>query len=186
MSTRLAFRLLIPAALLLPSACSDEPAPAAPVTDVPATAPALNMQAPELPGERQTLVAIEASLDAAWNAKLPAAYAASFAEDVQLITPTGGLVFSRGGVQGLHTFLFNGPFAGSTRQTTSLEIRFLTGTLAVADRVGDVSNYAFVPPGVTPTRPGVITARERHVFERRGGTWQIILAQITPVAPSAP
>lgn len=139
-----------------------------------------------LGAQRQEITDAVAALDAAWNAGDANAYAAVFAADARLIAPTGALFPSRDAVRALHVGLFAGPFRGSSRATTSLEIRFLTGTIAVADRVGDVTNYAFLPPGVTPTVPGVLRQRERQVFEKRDGTWTVTFAQLTSVAPGVP
>lgn len=185
--TRSLLHAMAAAALALGAltACDDEPAASAPTGPAAAAGvvatPSMNRVA--TPKAREELLRIEAALDAAWNAGDATAYAAPFAEDVQLITPPGGVVQSREGVRQLHVFLLANPFAGSIRTTTSLEITMLTGTLAIVDRVGDLTNYRFLPPNVVPTLPGVLRARERHVFEKRSGTWQIIFSQITPVAP---
>lgn len=116
---------------------------------------------------------------AAWAAKDAAAYVAAFAPDLRFINPAGVLVFGRAAFRGVHTSLFNGPFAGSTLSLRVREIQFLTGTLAIVYLDLSLTGYAFLPPGVSPPSDGVVRARITWVVEKRGGEWQILFMQNT-------
>ena len=122
---------------------------------------------------------IVAGRTAAWAAKDPAAYTSAFAEDVRFINPAGALVSGRDALRGVHVFLFNGPFAGSTLDLAVREIQFLTGTVALVYLDLSISDYAFLPPGVTPTTDGVARARVTWVVEKQKGEWQIVFMQNT-------
>lgn len=125
------------------------------------------------------ILEIIAGRTAAWAAKDAAAYASAFAPDVRFINPAGALVFGRDAFRGVHVFLFNGPFAGSTLGLAVREIQFLTGTIAIVYLDLSITGYAFLPPGVTPPSDGVARARLTWAVEKRRGEWQILFAQIT-------
>jgi uncharacterized protein (TIGR02246 family) len=116
---------------------------------------------------------------AAWNAKDASAYAALYSVDLVMINPLGAVLIGRAAFKAQHTFLFNGPFAGSTMTLAVTDINFLTGTLALVYHDVTLTGYAFLPPGL-PSQNGAVNVRITWVVAKRGGTWEIISQQMTP------
>lgn len=115
----------------------------------------------------------------AWAAKNAAAYAALFAVDVQLINPLGVVISGQDAFRATHSFLFNGPFAGSTLTLVVRDIQFLTGTVAIVYLDLSITGYAFLPPGLPSPSDGVARARVTWVIEKRNGEWQVVFMQNT-------
>ncbi len=162
--------------------CDDDDAPT-----VPGTAPALS--AADVSRITAEVSAVPAAMQAAWAAKDPAAFAATFSPDARFVAPIGVVQTSRDGVQQAHTGLFNGPFAGSTRATQIDAVTVLSGTAAVVDLTVDLTNYRGLPPGLQPTVAGaspVLTTRERLILEKRQGAWLIVRDQLTALQPGQP
>jgi uncharacterized protein (TIGR02246 family) len=130
---------------LVSSACGDRNDPASP----PASR-AAGFAAQALPEAIPTdpILDIVEAVTAAWTAKDPAAYAAPYAVDAQLISPVGSILSGREGVRAQHAFLFAGPFAGSTQTIEVRGIQFLTGTIAIVYQDVTLTGYAFLPPGL--------------------------------------
>jgi hypothetical protein len=82
-------------------------------------------------------------------------------------------------------FLFQNIFVGSTYRSRLIDLAFVGEDVAVALAEIDVTGSSRLPPGVTPTREGVLTTRMRHVLHRRGGRWWIVATQNTAVLPVA-
>jgi uncharacterized protein (TIGR02246 family) len=137
------------------------------------------------PNQTDAVAELVAAATAAWAAKDAAAYAAIYSEDVVFINPVGAFLSGRDAVRQQHTFLFSGPFAGSTLGITVRRVQFLTGTIAIVDQNDALTGYAFLPPsGLRATEPGVVRTIVRWVIEKRGGTWEIIAQQMTLVPPA--
>jgi uncharacterized protein (TIGR02246 family) len=117
---------------------------------------------------------------AAWSAKDASAYAAIYSADVVWIGPFGTVLSGRAAVEATHVFLFNGPFAGSTQTINVTGINFLTGTIALVYHDVALTGYAFLPPGL-PAQNGVVNVRATWVVTKRGGSWEIISQQMTPI-----
>jgi uncharacterized protein (TIGR02246 family) len=126
------------------------------------------------------ILGIVAAQTAAWAAKDAAAYVSAAAPDVRLINPVGALFSGRDALRGIHVFLFNGPFAGSTLNLAVRDIQFLTGTTAIVYLDLSITGYAFLPPGAATPSDGVVRARVTWVVEKRGGEWEILFIQQTP------
>jgi uncharacterized protein (TIGR02246 family) len=162
--------------------CAGESVTATDTDRVPAAASAEIGSAPSQTGAIAELVALAT---AAWTAKDAAAYASIYSEDALVISPVGGYLVGREGVRQGHVFLFNGPFAGSTQTISITGIRFLTGTIALVDQDVTLTGYAFLPPnGLRATTPGVVRTTVRWVVMKRGGTWEIVAQQMTPIPPT--
>jgi len=116
---------------------------------------------------------------AAWAAKDASAYAAVYGEDVQMVSPVGGLLSGRDAFRAQHVFLFGGPFVGSTQTIEVRDIQFLTGTIAIVYQDVSLTGYAFLPPGL-PSSGGFVRTRVTWVVEKRGGRWEIVFQQMTP------
>lgn len=171
----------IPLALAV-LACSDESA------DL--TGPAVAATAAEaaiagtVPGQLDDVHALVAAFDAAWNAGSAAAYAALYTEDAEFINPLGVIFTGRPAIQGVHSFLFGNPFAGSTHTSDVRSVLFLTGTIAVVNLDVRLTGFVRLPPGLSPTQPGVLLSRERLVLVKRRGEWSILMNQVTAVVPA--
>jgi uncharacterized protein (TIGR02246 family) len=163
------------AVVLLSSACSDQPEATAPVA-VPGDA---SVRVPSTSVSTDPIMALVSAATSAWAAKDASAYAASYAEDVQAIGPTGTLLLGRDAFRAQHVFLFNGPFAGSTQTIEVRDIQFLTGTIAIVYQDVTLTGYASLPPGL-PSTGGVVRTRVTWVVEKRGGSWEIVSQQMTP------
>ena len=157
------------------TACADDTDATDPLTAPQTQAPQVSQSG--IPTD--AILEIVAGRTAAWAAKDPVAYASAFAPDVRFINPVGVLFFGRDAYRGVHVFLFNGPFAGSTLALAVREIQFLTGTIAIVYLDLSITGYAFLPPGVTAPSDGVLRARVTWVVEKRGGEWQIVFMQNT-------
>jgi len=164
------------AVALLSSACSDRSAATAPIGVRP-----VEVSAQPVSNSISTdpITDIVAAVTAAWTAKDASAYAAAYAEDVQAVSPRGDLLAGRGAFRAQHTFLFGGPFAGSTQTIEVRDIQFLTGTIAIVHQDVSLTGYAFLPPGL-PSSGGVVRTRVTWVVEKRAGNWEIVFQQMTP------
>lgn len=124
--------------------------------------------------------------DAAWAAKDPIAYAATYAEDAEMIAPIGLILSGRAAVQAQHTFLFN-PVSGFFRASTSVwslrSLTFLSGTVALVKLDVTLTGYSGLPPGLVENEPGVVRTRVTWVAVKQGDEWKIQLQQMTARVP---
>jgi uncharacterized protein (TIGR02246 family) len=164
------------AAAVLSSACSDQPAATAPIGVRPV---AVSAQPVSSSISTDPITDIVTAVTAAWTAKDASAYAAPYAEDVQVINPLGVSLTGREPLRAQHAFLFAGPFAGSTQTIEVRDIQFLTGTIAIVYQDVSLTGYASLPPGL-PSSGGVVRTRVTWVVEKRGGSWEIVFQQMTP------
>ena len=112
----------------------------------------------------QSVADVVAALNAAWVAKDPAAYAAPYAQDAEVITPVATFLHGRTEIEARHIVLFAGPFAGSSNVTTIRRQQFLTGTIAMVD-------YEQI---LTTSGAGVQHLIGRWVLTKREGVWEIV------------
>lgn len=167
---------VIPAIFLTVSAsCGEESDPTGP--PVAGAAQAADISLSAVPTD--AILEIVGAMNAAWVAKDAAAYAASIADDAQIITPVGGLLSGRTAFQAQHVFLFNGPLAGTSNIITVRDIEFLTGTIAIVYLDMLLSDFIAPPPGL-PVRDGVVRNRATWVLQKRRGEWEIVMQQTTP------
>ena len=164
------------AVALLSSACSNQTETTAPAGDRPGEA---SMRTSSISISTSPITDIVSAVTAAWTAKDAAAYAASYAEDAQVIGPTGALLLGRDAIRIQHAFLFSGPFAGSTQTIEVRDVQFLTGTIAIVYQDVSLTGYVSLPPGL-PSSGGVVRTRVTWVVEKRGGNWEIVFQQMTP------
>jgi len=164
------------AAVLVSSACSDQPTATTPIGVRPVGASA---QPVSTSISTDPITDIVTAVTAAWTAKDASAYTAPYAEDVQVINPLGVSLTGREAFRAQHAFLFAGPFAGSTQSIAVRDIQFLTGTIAIVYQDVSLTGYASLPPGL-PSSGGVVRTRVTWVVEKRGGSWEIVFQQMTP------
>jgi len=163
------------AAVLVSSACSDQPAATAPI----GVRPEASAEPVSTSISTDPITDIVTAVTAAWTAKDASAYTAPYAEDVQVINPLGVSLTGREAFRAQHAFLFAGPFAGSTQSIAVRDIQFLTGTIAIVYQDVSLTGYASLPPGL-PSSGGVVRTRVTWVVEKRGGSWEIVFQQMTP------
>lgn len=121
--------------------------------------------------------------EASWASMDGHAYGANYAEDAEFINPLGGILSGRQAIASTHTFLFNGPFAGSVQTSQVRRIIPLTGTLAIVDLDVFLTGYVALPPGLTETGPDELATRGRLVVVKNGGRWEILAQQLTRISP---
>jgi uncharacterized protein (TIGR02246 family) len=165
------------AAALLSAGCTDPSDATAPVRAQPVGLPA---RPPSVSISIDPIMDLVTAATAAWSAKDASAYAAGYADDMQLVGPLGALLTGRDAFRAQHVFLFNGPFAGSTQTIQVRDVRFLTGTIAIVAQDVSLTGYAFLPPGL-PSSGGVVRTRVTWVVEKRQGRWEIVFQQMTPL-----
>jgi uncharacterized protein (TIGR02246 family) len=139
------------------------------------------------PGQVRHIEALVSALEAAWAAKDAAAYAALYAEDVEVIGPVANIISGREALRAQHAFLFGptGPFRVSTLEVEVRRIQFLTGTIAIVDLDYTQTGYFALPPGLRETEPGVVRHVVRWVVVKHRGEWLILGQQMTPVPPTS-
>ena len=180
MSNRLSRAAPTLLALVAMSGCSDQPL--SPSTDERASSPPVQAAAHGSPGDRAAIQQILNTLDQAWTAGDPVAYAARYA-GAEWVGPNGTVLTDPGAITGLYTFVFSVVFPGTTRQSTIRNLTFLTGTIAVLNIDARVTGFASLAPGQVPWQPGIVRALEKNVLIKRGGEWQIVQHQQTIAAP---
>jgi uncharacterized protein (TIGR02246 family) len=131
--------------------------------------------------EVQALVAAQA---AAWRAKDPDAFAATYTDDATFINPLGWVDNGRDAIRGSHEFLFGGPFAGTTELQEITAIRPLTGTILIVYIDSELTGYEALLPGLIETRSGVVGTKKTWVVEKRRGTWEIVTQHMAPRVPA--
>lgn len=168
------------AAVVALTACADGQRTLGPEAD---TGPAFVVAEGHVAGI-QDLIAAQ---DAAWAAKDPVAYAATYTEDTEVIAPIGLILSGRATVQGQHAFLFN-PATGFFRNSTSVwslrSLTFLTGTVALVKLDVTLTGFSGLPPGLQATEPGVVRTRVTWVAVKEGSDWKIQHQQMTALPPS--
>jgi uncharacterized protein (TIGR02246 family) len=166
-------------ALVVLAACGDGDGPLEASASAQAVAaPQASVQ--ELRSGTAVIMDIVDAAMAAWSAKDASAYAALYSADLVMINPLGAVLNGRAAFEATHVFLFNNPFAGSTMTIDVTGINFLTGTIALVYQDVTLTGYAFLPPGL-PEQNDAVNIRVTWVVAKRGGTWEIISQQMTPI-----
>lgn len=125
---------------------------------------------------------LSASFVKAWNQHDPAAMAATWAKDGDLINPQGRVAKGRDAIQQLLTDEHSGPLKGSTFTLKSMELRMLKPQVALGDWTIELSGM-MEPQGKAPS-PG-----KMHVFvvyEKRDGKWLAVATRPYAFAPQGP
>lgn len=123
--------------------------------------------------------------DAAWTAQDAVAYAGTYATDADFVNPLGNVLPGREGVKAAHTFLFGGPFAGSSAVSVIRRGIFLADSVVLVDLNVTLTGYHGLLPGLHETQPGVVRTLVTWIVAKRSGRWEILAQQMTAVAPSA-
>jgi uncharacterized protein (TIGR02246 family) len=118
-----------------------------------------------------------------WNAKDGAAYGMAYWPDAELVDPSGRISDGRDAIVKTHEELWAA--TGDTKASTTVRrVRPLSPTLMVVDITVVVSGFPAPPPGGTADAKGNVYANLKHVAERRGNEWKILVSQNTFLPPS--
>ena len=130
-------------------------------------------------GDEAAIRKIHADFTAAWNRHDPAALAAIWSTDGDLVNPEGRRAKGRAEVQKNFADEQAGIFKSSTFSNTITGIRFLNPNVAVVDASFEIQNAT--PPNAPPmTQKGLYKA----IMVKEGGTWRTASAMaMAPVAP---
>ncbi|SDE68867.1 SgcJ/EcaC family oxidoreductase [Terriglobus roseus] len=144
--------------------------------------PAAETSAP-LTSTEQIQQIIAHQLDS-WNRNDAAAWASDYSTLATFINVRGDVVKGREAIEKIHAFIFQGPYKG-TRLSASIDtIEYPAPHVAIADITSEVSGFATLPPGLTPTEPGIFRTRLKYILVEEAGTWRIAAAQNTAVSPT--
>lgn len=147
------------------------------------TAPSVSLPEPS-EGDVAGVADISTAWDAAWNAGDAVALAGLFVADAEFINGRGQIAVGAAAIRAQHAVSLAGIFKGSHTEGRIRRITFLSATSAVLDVDNELTGFVSMPPGVTPTEPGVNRGRHKRLVVKIGGTWHIQLMQITSVAPT--
>jgi uncharacterized protein (TIGR02246 family) len=137
----------------------------------------------ELVDDVAGVTAVVTAWDAAWNAGDATALAGLFVQDAEFINGRGQIAQGPAAIRAQHAGSFATNFKGSHSAGSIRRIAFLSATSALVDVDNELTGFVSMPPGVTPTEPGVNRGRHKRLVVKTGGRWQIQLMQITLIAP---
>jgi uncharacterized protein (TIGR02246 family) len=127
-----------------------------------------------------------AELDSAWQSGDADRWVALYApapDFLGFINISGTRISNRDLLRARLAQIFGGIFRNSKHVGTLRQLRFLGSDAAIADEDIEITGFVGLPAGITPTTPGVLRTRMRHVMQRRAGRWLIVGSQSTAVAP---
>ena len=133
------------------------------------------------------IVSILAGLDSAWHDGDADRWVAHYApgpDFVDFINISGTRMSDPATLRTRLAQIFSGIFRGSRHVGTLRHLRFLDADAAIADEDIEITGFTGLPAGISPTEPGVLRTRMRHVLTRRRGAWLIVASQNTAVAPA--
>ena len=122
---------------------------------------------------------------AAWNRGDGQAWAAAFSEDADFINIRGDVFHGRDAIGQQHARIFAGPFKGSHATITVRRVTEPAAGVELIDTDHEVSGFAFLPPGIAPSTPGILRTHMKYVAVKKNGRWELVAAQNTAVAPAA-
>jgi uncharacterized protein (TIGR02246 family) len=118
-----------------------------------------------------------------WNDRDGSSYGTAYWPDAELVDPMGQIWNGRDAIVQMHVDLWAASFSKTVVRARVRRVREVGPTAAVIDL--EVSGNGFpVPPG--GPGDGNITARLKHVIEKRGAEWKIAASQNTFVATLRP
>ena len=130
-------------------------------------------------GDEAAIRKVHADFTAAWNRHDPAALAAIWSDNGDLVNPEGRWAKGKAEVQKNFAGEQAGIFKSSTFTNTVTGVRFLAPNIAIVDASFEIQNAT--PPNAPPmTQKGLYKA----VMVKEGGTWRTASAMaMAPVAP---
>lgn len=142
------------------------------------------MVAAATPDPQTVITDMLATEQTAWNANDNVTYASVYTDDADFINIRGQVFTGRAAVAQLHGMIFAGPFKGSTIKVTTRLFKLVAPGLAVVDTDQEVTNFAFLPPGIVPTSTGLLVTHFKYVAAQQAdGSWKFVSGQNTAVLP---
>ncbi len=121
----------------------------------------------------------------AWNSGNSAVYASAFTDNADFINIRGQVFTGRAAIEGVHQTIFAGPFKGSTIAITLRLFKLLAPGVALVDTDQQVTQFAFLPPGIVPTAPGTLLTHFKYIAaEQPDGSWKLTAGQNTAALPN--
>lgn len=117
-----------------------------------------------------------------WNRADAAAYGEAYWPDAELVDPTGTIWDGRAAIAQMHIELWGSIFKGSVVRGNIRRARRLAPGLVLVDLDLELRGFGAAPPGVDVSG-GAIKCHLKHILEERSGSWRILAAQNTFVAP---
>lgn len=122
----------------------------------------------------------------AWNSNDSAAYASAFTDTADFINIRGQIASGQPAIAQLHAMIFAGPFKGSTIKITVRLFTLLAPGVALVDTDQEVTNFAFLPPGIVASSPGTLLTHFKYIAaQQTDGSWKFTSGQNTAVLPNA-
>jgi uncharacterized protein (TIGR02246 family) len=121
----------------------------------------------------------------AWNTSNANGWAAEYWPDGELINVLGTVLAGADQVRDRTAEILVGPFRGSHFAFIVRSIRFVGADAVIVDTDITITAFRGLPPGIGATRTGELVTRMKHVYERRRGSWRIVVSQNTAVAAMA-
>jgi uncharacterized protein (TIGR02246 family) len=125
---------------------------------------------------------LAATFAATWNAKDGPAYGMAYWPDAELVDPTGRISDGRDAIIKTHEELWAA--TGNTQVSTTVRrVRPVSPTLMVVDITAVVRGFPAPPPGGTADANGAVHSNLKHLAEKRGNEWKILVSQNTFLQP---
>lgn len=125
---------------------------------------------------------LAATFAATWNAKDGPAYGMAYWPDAELVDPTGRISDGRDAIIKTHEELW--AVTGKTQASTAVRrVRRVSPTLMVVDIMVVVRGFPAPPPGGTADADGAVRSNLKHLAEKRGNEWKILVSQNTFLQP---
>ena len=131
------------------------------------------------PHDEQAIRNLTTELTTAWNRNDANALAALYAQDADLIDPSGRVARGRTEVEKLVKEAHGGPLKGTRISLPKTHVRFLKPDIAIADYDFEIANMRGAD-GKQATLKGIVTC----VLQKTGEKWQI--AADRPLIPAPP
>lgn len=120
----------------------------------------------------------------AWS-KDAAAWTKDFTNDARFVNVRGDSFVGRAAIEGVHSFIFNGPYKDSHCGIRFESVTLPSPDVALVETVATITGFKMLPPGLTPNKAGEFETRLTYVLVRREGAWKIQFAQNTAISPVA-
>lgn len=119
---------------------------------------------------------------ATWNAKDGPGYGTAYWPDAELVDPTGRISDGREAIIKTHEELWSA--TGDTRASTTVRrVRPVSPTLMVVDINAVIDGFPAPPPGATADSNGAVYSNLKHLAQKRGNEWKILVSQNTFLPP---
>jgi uncharacterized protein (TIGR02246 family) len=125
---------------------------------------------------------LAATFAATWNAKDGPAYGMAYWPEAELVDPSGRISDGRADIIQTHEELWAA--TGNTQGSTTVRrVRPVSPTLMVVDITAVISGFPAPPPGATADTNGAVHSNLKHLAEKRGNEWKILVSQNTFLSP---